>query len=96
VSILGQITGFIERLDIFTSSKVQGEMLSSAEAIIKATGGTTKAARLAGVKPAAVSNWKAANHIPSRHFVTFYDALQELDLKIDRRIFGFGNSQRGA
>jgi hypothetical protein len=43
-----------------------------------------------------VSNWKAANHIPSRHFVTFYDALQELDLKIDRRIFGFGNSQRGA
>ena len=35
-------------------------------AFIQKLGGTTEAARIFGVTPPAVSNWKAANELPAR------------------------------
>ena len=64
-------------------------MLSSAEAVIDAIGGTAAAASLAGVGRSAVSNWKARGTIPAEQFLVFREALAERDLEASPTVFGF-------
>ena len=50
-------------------------MLDSVEDVIEALGGTAAAAKLAGVGPSAVSNWKTRGIIPAANFMAFSRAL---------------------
>jgi hypothetical protein len=64
-------------------------MLTTVEAVIERLGGPAHAAELAGVTPAAVSNWKARGRIPTEHYMRFSRALAEAGADADPAIFGF-------
>lgn len=64
-------------------------MLDTVDALVEAIGGTAATASLAKVGAPAVSMWRAAGSIPSRHFLVFSEELQRRGLDFDRRIFGF-------
>lgn len=64
-------------------------MLTSVDAVIDELGGTGAAAEIAGVRPSAVSNWRAKGLIPPEYFVTVSDALIARGLQAERAVFGF-------
>lgn len=71
-----------------------GDMLSSVDEIVEALGGTGATARLTGVVPSAVSNWRRGT-IPSENFLTITTELEKLGLHAAPSAFGF-KSHEGA
>ena len=61
-------------------------MLSSASAVIDALGGTTKAAKLFGVLPSAVSNWRLSG-FPARLHYRVAKEVEGRGLEISDSIF---------
>ena len=68
-------------------------MLNSVDAVIKALGGPTKIAALAGTWSSAVSNWRSRVEIPTEHFVLISDALAASGQQADRSVFGFNEAR---
>ena len=64
-------------------------MLTSVDELIKAVGGNAAAASMVGVKPAAVSNWKARGAIPAEHFMIFAGFFAGDGRTFDPSLFGF-------
>lgn len=60
-------------------------MLDSVEKVISELGGTSAAARVAGVDPRLVSNWKFRDRIPAKFSLVFSEAL---GCRINPRVFG--------
>lgn len=56
--------------------------------LIDAFGGTTSTAKLFGVNPSAVSNWKAANRFPDRLHYRIAVEMQARGLEISPELFG--------
>jgi DNA-binding transcriptional regulator YdaS (Cro superfamily) len=71
-------------------------MLCSADAVIKALGGTSAVATLTGVGPSAVSNWKARGTIPSENFLALSEALASREMEADPAVFGFKTAEARA
>jgi DNA-binding transcriptional regulator YdaS (Cro superfamily) len=63
-------------------------MLKTVEAVIEAVGGDAEAAKLAGVRASAVSNWKARGRIASGRMMVFTGALAALGKEADPAVFG--------
>lgn len=58
-------------LDTFTRTEYAGRMKTASE-VIDALGGTTATAKIFGVLPSAVSNWRAAGMFPAAlHYRVF-------------------------
>lgn len=64
-------------------------MLETVDQVIKALGGTFKAAAVANVGPSAVSNWKSRGRIPSDRFLLISAALERDGKKPAPELFGF-------
>ena len=65
-------------------------MLATVEAVVKALGGTTEAARLVGAAgPSAVSNWLERGEIPADKFLLISEALRAEGKEVDPRVFAF-------
>lgn len=55
--------------------------------LIDALGGTGAVARLIGVVPGSVSNWRAADRIPARWYFRFSSEGHDRGIKIPERLF---------
>ncbi len=71
-------------------------MLASVDEIIERLGGTARAAELAGVTPAAVSNWRFRKQIPSNKYIHINQALTRLGSAASPDVFGFRAPQQAA
>lgn len=63
-------------------------MLSTVDEVIEAVGGTAAAAKLAGVGPPAVSNWRSRGRIASEKFMIFAAALRANGKEASPDVFG--------
>ena len=70
------------------------ETLDTVDSVIKAVGGHSAAASLAGVGSSAVSNWRERGRIPKDHFFTFAAALGSRSKYLSRDVFGFKSEVR--
>lgn len=73
-----------------------GIVLETVDEVIAAVGGTFDAAKLAGVKPSGVSNWKARGRIAGGKSMIFAEALRPHGKSIDPKVFGFEPAEGGA
>lgn len=64
-------------------------MLSTVDEVIEKLGGTHRAAEIAAVVPAAVSNWRKRGKIPSDRYFVIGEALRAVEAEADPLIFGF-------
>jgi DNA-binding transcriptional regulator YdaS (Cro superfamily) len=64
------------------------DILSSADAVIEAMGGASKAAACLGQKPNTVGNWKTRGRIPPEYFLAVTDALKASGRQVDPQVFG--------
>lgn len=64
-------------------------MISSVDGLYDELGGTSEAAKIAGVGAPAASNWKAEGTIPAEYFAVFSDAVAGRGKEVDRAIFRF-------
>jgi len=67
-------------------------MLSTVDEVIEAVGGTAAAAKLAGVNPPAVSNWRSRGRIASEKFMIFAEALRPHGKEAAPEVFGMGRT----
>jgi hypothetical protein len=65
-----------------------------ANELIDALGGNRMVAKLAGVRPSAVSNWRRFGAIPPRLFILFRDACRERGIEMPEEIFKVVSSRR--
>lgn len=55
-------------------------ILTSADAVLDAVGGTLAASKLTGASMSSISGWRKAGHLPARYFLVLQVALAELGL----------------
>ncbi len=68
--------------------------LGTIDEVVKAVGGRSAAAELAGAtSPNAVSNWKARGRIPTELFFVFAEKLKIEGKEADPTLFGFPASE---
>jgi len=60
----------------------------TAHELIQALGGTASVAKLLGIGPSAVSNWKAAGRIPPRWYLRLAPEAHRLNVPLDAGVFG--------
>lgn len=65
-----------------------GIMLDTVDEVVDAVGGTFGAAKLAGVSPSGVSNWRARGRIPADKSMIFAEALKPLGKTANPNVFG--------
>lgn len=70
------------------------ELLTTADAVIDAVGGTAEAARLTGSSMGSVTNWRAAGRLPPRTFFLFDDALADLGKAAPSMLWGIAPGRR--
>lgn len=63
-------------------------------ALIDALGGTFAVAEITGLKPSAVSNWKARGRIPPKEYLLLSRHLVSMDKAIDPAAFNFAAVDR--
>lgn len=63
-------------------------VLETVEEVVDAVGGTFEAAKLAGLEPPGVSNWKSRGRIPPQKSMIFAEALKATGKTADPRVFG--------
>jgi DNA-binding transcriptional regulator YdaS (Cro superfamily) len=63
-------------------------MINTVADLIEALGGTTATAKLCGVKPPAVSNWKKIGQLPARFFLPVMELCQSRGIEVNRELFG--------
>lgn len=66
----------------------EGMILETVDEVIDAVGGTADAAKIAGVKPPGVSNWRARGRIPADKSMIFAEALRPLGKSASPSVFG--------
>lgn len=64
-------------------------MIDTVDEVIRALGGPTKTAAVAGVGASAVINWRTRKEIPPDCFLVITDALRAAGEEVDRSVFGF-------
>ncbi len=67
----------------------EGIVLETADEVIDAVGGTFEAAKLAGITPPGVSNWRFRGRIPPEKSMIFDEALKTTGKLASRDVFGF-------
>jgi hypothetical protein len=72
----------------FKPHEIMAAMINTVADLIHALGGTTATARLCGVRPSAVSNWKKAGQLPARLFLPVMELCQARSLAVNRALFG--------
>lgn len=90
-SLTSQIIEAAEALD--DHLKRDRPPFTTTAGIIAALGGVPAVAALTGSKPAAVSNWQAFPHFPSRFYALMLDALHERGLHAPASLWGMAVRQ---
>ncbi len=71
----------------------EGTILETAAEVIDAVGGTFDAAKLAGISPPGVSNWRSRGRIPAEKSLIFAEALRPLGKLASPDVFGFESAE---
>jgi DNA-binding transcriptional regulator YdaS (Cro superfamily) len=66
----------------------EGQLLETVDEVIDAVGGTFDAAKLAGIKPPGVSNWRSRGRIPPDKSMIFAEALRLVGKTARPEVFG--------
>jgi hypothetical protein len=72
----------------FKPHEIMPAMINTVADLIQVLGGTTAAAKLFGVNPPNVSNWKKAGRFPARYCLPVKELCQERGLEVNRELFG--------
>lgn len=67
----------------------EGTILETVGEVVEAVGGTFEAAKLAGITPPGVSNWRTRGRIPPEKSMIFAEALKPLGKLASPDVFGF-------
>lgn len=67
----------------------EGIILETVDEVIDAVGGTAEAAKLAGIKPPGVSNWRSRGRIPPDKSMIIAETLKAFGKTASPTVFGF-------
>lgn len=67
----------------------EGIVLETVDEVVDAVGGTFEAAKIAGLTPPGVSNWRSRQRIPGNKSMIFAEALKPLGKTASPCVFGF-------
>lgn len=63
-------------------------ILRTADEVVEALGGPTRAAEALGLKPNTVGNWKIRDEIAPHNYILVTRALEAMGIRVDPSVFG--------